>query len=416
MVDIPRKPVKKRRNLIIGGLSLAGVVAVTVALVRMEPAAPEVDSGTIWRDTVTRGPMLRAVRGPGTLVPEQMRWVSAVTAGRVELIHVRPGATVTPTSPLMELSNPDVQLQALEAQRQLTSAEADLVTLRTSLESQRLQQRASVEQIRTLQADAQRTASLMESLGEKKLASQMELQRATESAAELRNRLSLEQQRLQVLESSVARQIAFQEKNVERLRAIAQFQENRVASMHVNAGANGVVQELEWEPGQWANPGAVLARIAEPGRLKAELRIPETQAKDVEIGQVAQIDTRNGIVAGRVVRIDPAAVNGTVTVDVALEGALPKGARPDLSVDGTIEIERLPDVLHVGRPAYGQAESTVGLFRLEPDGRTAVRVTVKLGRSSVNEIEIQGGLREGDVVILSDLSQYDQYSKVRLKD
>ncbi|HEU4563110.1 MAG TPA: HlyD family efflux transporter periplasmic adaptor subunit [Gemmatimonadaceae bacterium] len=415
MVDIPRKPVKKRRNYIIGGIALAGVVLVTVALSRMEPAAPEVDRATIWVDTVQRGPMLRQVRGPGTLVPEQMRWVSAVTAGRVEQIHLRPGATVTPTTLLMELSNPDVQLQALDAQRQLTSAEAELVNLRTSLATQRLQQQSALETVRTQYLDAQRNAKLYQTLSEKNLASSMEVQRATEQAEELKNRLEIERERLQVLEAAAGRQIAFQEKNVERLRAIAQFQENRVASMKVMAGSSGVLQELNWEPGQWANPGAVLARIAEPGRLKAVLRIPETQAKDVQVGQPAQIDTRNGIIAGRVMRIDPAVVNGTVSVDVSLEGPLPKGARPDLSVDGTLEIERLDNVLHVGRPAYGQAESTVGLFKLEPDGKTAVRMSVRLGRSSVNEIEIINGLREGDAVILSDLSQYDSQNRIRIK-
>jgi multidrug resistance efflux pump len=415
VVDIPRKPVKKKRKYIIGGVAIALVTFVTVALARMEPAAPEVERATVWVDTVRRGPMVRQVRGPGTLVPEQMRWITAVTAGRVEQIHVRAGAVVTPDSPLMELSNPDVQLEALEAQRQLTSAESELVNLRTSLETQRLQQRSNLETVRKEHLEAQRNATLFRTLGEKNLASEMELKRAVESAEELKNRLDLEGQRLKVLEAAIDRQIAFQERNVERLRAIVQFQENRVKSMQVKAGVSGVVQEMSWEPGQWANPGAVLARVAEPGRLKAVLRIPETQAKDLEIGQTAQIDTRNGIITGSVMRIDPAAVNGTVTVDVRLEGELPKGARPDLSVDGTIELERLPDVLHVGRPAYGQAESTVGLFKMEPDGTHAVRMSVKLGRSSVNEIEIQNGLREGDIVILSDLSQYDSYNRIRLR-
>ncbi|MDQ3698702.1 MAG: efflux RND transporter periplasmic adaptor subunit [Gemmatimonadota bacterium] len=415
MVDIPRKPVAKRGKYIIGAVALVAVVLVTVALSNLEPAAPQVERATVWVDTVQRGPMVRQVRGPGTLVPEQMRWVSAVTAGRVEQIYLRAGATVTPTTILMELSNPDVQLQALDAQRQLTSAESELVNLHTQLESQSLGQQSTVEQVRTLYLESQRNATLFKTLGEKRLASDMEEQRAVEQAAELKNRLRIEEQRLQVIEQASGRQVAFAEKNVERLRAITQFQENRVASMKVLAGSGGVLQEMIWEPGQWANPGAVLARIAEPGRLKALLRIPETQAKDIAIGQLAQIDTRNGIAPGRVVRIDPAAVNGTVAVDVALEGDLPKGARPDLSVDGTIEIERLDNVLFVGRPAYGQAESTVGIFKLEPDGDHAVRMTVRLGRSSVNEIEIINGLREGDAVILSDLSTYDRYDRIRLK-
>ncbi len=415
MVDIVRKPPKKTKRYVYAGVGVAALALLTVWIRTLEPAAPTVERATLWIDTVRRGPMVRQVRGPGTLVPEQIRWVSAVTAGRVEQIHLRPGAMVHPETLLMEMSNPDVQLEALNAQTQLASAEAQLLTLRTNLETQRLNQKSAVNQIRTQYQEAQRTATLTKALAEKGLASDMELKRATEAAEDLRTRLQLEQERAKVLEGSIDRQLALQRANVERLRAVSQFQQDRIASMKVKAGSEGQLQELPWEVGQWANPGAVLARIAQPGRLKAVLRIPETQAKDVTIGQRASIDTRNGIVNGHVMRSDPAAVNGTVTVEVALDGELPKGARPDLSVDGTVEIERLDDVLYVGRPAYGQAESTVGLFRLEPDGKTATRVNVKLGRSSVNTIEVVGGLAPGDKVIISDMSQYDNFNRVRLK-
>lgn len=415
MVDIVRKPPKKTKRYIYAGIGVAAVAVLTVWIRTLEPAAPTVERATLWIDTVRRGPMVRQVRGPGTLVPEQIRWVSAVTAGRVEQIYLRPGAMVHPDDLLMELSNPDVQLQALDAQRQLASAEAELVSLRTTLETQVINQKSTLNQIRTQSQEAQRTATLTKALADKGLASDMELKRAVEAADDLRVRAQLEADRLRVLEASIDRQLALQRQNVERLRAVMQFQQERIASMKVKAGSEGQLQELNWEVGQWANPGAVLARIAQPGRLKAVLRIPETQAKDVTLSQRAQIDTRNGIVNGHVMRSDPGAVNGTVTVEVALDGELPKGARPDLSVDGTIEIERLNDVLYVGRPAYGQAESTVGLFRLDPDGKSASRVNVKLGRSSVNTIEVVGGLIPGDKVIISDMSQYDNFNRVRLK-
>ncbi|MBC7788535.1 MAG: HlyD family efflux transporter periplasmic adaptor subunit [Anaerolineae bacterium] len=414
-MDIKRAPVKNKRKYIYAGVGVAVVALLTAYIGTLEPAAPTVERSTLWIDTVARGPMVRQVRGPGTLVPEQIRWVSAVTAGRVEQIPIRAGAKVTKDTPLMELSNPDVQLELLDAQRQLASSEAELVNLRTNLETQRLNQQATVNTVKTQYQESARTASLMKSLGDKKLASSMEIQRSTEAAEELAGRLEIERQRLKVMEGAVGRQLSLQQANVERLRAISQFQLNRVASMKVKAGSDGVLQEMNWEVGQWANPGAILAKIAEPGRLKAVLRVPETQAKDVTIGQPASIDTRNGIVVGRVFRIDPASVNGTVTVEVSLEGELPRGARPDLSVDGTIEIERLDNVLYVGRPAYGQAESTVGIFKLDPDGETASRVNVKLGRSSVNTIEIVQGLAANDKVIISDMSSYDNYSKVRVK-
>jgi multidrug efflux pump subunit AcrA (membrane-fusion protein) len=413
-VDIPRPQKKKYGRYIAIGGGVALLAIVTVALSQLEPAAPSVERATIWMDTVEQGELVRQVRGPGTLVPEQMFWISAVTAGRIEQRHVRPGATVTAGELLLEMSNPDVQLQALEAERQLANALSSMVSLRTQLHSERLSRRAQVEQIRTLSLEADRAEALMISLGERNLASANEVLAAKESANELRMRLQLEQEQLSTLEASLERQLDLQEENVSRQRAVAQFQRDRVASMQVRAGSDGVVQELDWEVGQWANSGAVLARVAQPGKLKAVLRIPETQVRDIAVGQPATIDTRNGLVKGNVMRIDPASINGTVTVEVSLPDSLPRGARPDLSVDGTVEIERLDNVMHVGRPAFGQAESQVGVFKLEPNEKEAVRVSVRLGRSSVNEIEIVSGLQPGDVIILSDLSSYDSSDRIRI--
>ena len=415
MVDIPRAQKKKRAPYIYGGIGLVAVVAVTIALATLKPAAPTVDRGTVWVDTVRRGPMVRQVRGPGTLVPEQIQWVVAVTAGRVERILVQPGTQVEDTTTLMVLSNPDVQIQALEAERQVTSAEANLMNLRATLENQRLNQEAALATVRSQYREAMRQAKSSEELAKKGLIATNELQRARDNAEELAARIEIEQKRLNFLVASQQAQLSAQASEINRLRGLAAFRREQLASMVVRAGAKGVVTERALEVGQWATPGATLARVVQPGRLKAVLRIPETQAKDLTQGQLAQIDTRNGIINGRVIRIDPAAQNGTVTVDVALEGELPKSARPDLSVDGTIEIERLPNVLYVGRPAYGQAESVVGLFKLEPDNKSAVRVNARLGRSSVNTIEVISGLEEGDAVILSDMSAWDSAERVRLK-
>jgi RND family efflux transporter MFP subunit len=374
-----------------------------------------VDLSTIWVDSVQRGPLVLQVRGPGTLVPERVRWISAVTAGRVERRLAEIGQEVKPETVLLVLSNPDVQLEALESERQLTAAQGDRVNLRTSLESQRLNQQGAVAIARSEYLEAKRNAVAAESLATKDLISVMEASRARDRVEELATRYDVEQRRLAVLTDAMGSQLALQQAQVGRLRAVTDFQRGRVRSMEVKAGATGILQDLTLEVGQWAQPGATLARIVEPGRLKAVLRIPETQAKDVVIGQPASIDTRNGVVEGRVARIDPAVQNGTVTVDVALQGDLPRGARPDLSVDGTIEVERLKDVLYVGRPAYGQSNSRVGLFRLEPDGGSAVRVHVELGRSSVNTVEIRGGVQPGDKVIISDMSKWDGYERVRVE-
>lgn len=413
-MDIARPPKSKRSRYVMIAVGIAVVGIATVALGRLKPAAPAVERSTVWIDSVRLGTMLRSVRGSGTLVPERIRWVSAVTAGRVERVNVRPGATVTAGSVLLELSNPDVQLQSLEAQRGLTAAQAELLNLRTTLETNRLNQRAAVAAARAQHQSAVRDAAAAETLATRNMIPANELSRTRENAQQLATRIEVEDARLALITEAADSQVALQRAQVERMRAIAEFQQQRVRSMVVTAGAEGVVQDLDLQPGQWVVSGTTLARVVEPGRLKAVVRIPETQARDIALGQTASVDTRNGIVAGSVVRIDPAAQNGTVAVDIGLEGALPRGARPDLTVEGTIELERLDRVLFVGRPAYGQPEGQVSLFRLAPDGKTAERVSVQLGKSSVNTVEVTRGLRAGDRIIISDMSQYDNVDRVRL--
>jgi multidrug resistance efflux pump len=414
-VDIKREPAKRgRKRILYGGIALLAIVATTLGLRGLKPAAPRVDRAAVWIDSVQRGPLVIEVRGPGTLVPERIRYISAVTAGRVEKRLAEPGQEVHPETVLLELSNPDVQLEALESERQLTVAQADRVNLKSSLESNRLNQEAAVAAAKAAYQDAKRTAEASKELAEKELISSMEASRAADRVEELETRYKVEEQRLAVITAATDSQIVLQQAQVGRLLAVTDFQRGRVRSMVVKAGANGILQELPLEVGQWAQSGATLARLVEPGKLKAVLRIPETQAKDVVLGQPAAIDTRNGIVQGKVMRIDPAVQNGTVTVDVSLEGELPRGARPDLSVDGTIQVERLDDVLHVGRPAYGQANSTVGLFKLVGDGTEAVRASVRLGRTSVNTVEILGGLQPGEKVIISDMSRWDAFERVRV--
>ena len=414
-MDIKRAPQKKtRRNLLIAGGAVA-LVATTVALSNLEARAPGISRSELWVDSVQRGTMVRQVRAPGTLVPENIRYVAAVTAGRVEARPLRPGSPVKSSTILLELSNPEVQLQALEAQRQLTQAEQDLVTLKTTLETNRLSQASMVAQMRTLRATALRDAAVTEGLDAKGLSSKNEVERARDVAIELQARLDLEQQRLDILSSAMGEQLSKARANLEQMRAVARFQQERVASMRVNAGLDGELQTLPLELGQWVVPGQVLATVAQPGRLKAVLRVPETQAKDIVIGQKTAVDTRNGIIDGRVMRVDPISTNGTVTVEIALEGELPKGARADLSVDGVIELERLEQVLYVGRPAYGQPEQAIGLFRIEPDGKTAIRMSVRLGRASVSTIEVLQGLQTRDSVIISDMSRFDNVNRVRIE-
>lgn len=417
-MDIKREPPKKTKTYVIWGGALLGVIVVSLGISRLKPAAPPVERATLWIDSVRRGEMTREVHAPGTLVPEHIRIIAAVTAGRVEALPVRPGITVTPTTSIVELSNTDVELQSLQYEQNLMQAMGTLATLKTSLQQQLLTQEGTVATTNTLYQNAMRNVAVYDSLDRKKLASANEVAAARDAAAELKTRLDVERQRLDEMKRSQAEQIRLQEDQIAQLRRIVDAQHQRLNSMHVVAGETGQLQMLgnpQLEVGQWVNPGLELARIAQPGRLKAVLRVPETQAKDIAIGQTASIDTRNGLVAGHVMRADPSAQNGTVTVEVALDGPLPPGTRSDLSVDGTIEIERLKDVLYVGRPAYGQADNTVGLFKLTPDGKEATRVNVKLGRASVNTIEVVSGLNVGDKVIISDMSQWDNVSRVRLK-
>ncbi len=419
-MDIPRTAPRSNKRYIYGGAGIVALVAVTIGVMSLKPAAPSIDRSSVVIDSVRRGDMVIDVRGPGSLVPEQVRWVSAVTAGRVDHINVRPGATVTDSTELLELSNPDVQLEALSAEQQLNAAEAALVTLRLNLGTQRLAQEGVVASTRSDYNDAMRNATAFDELEKKGflakgLLAPNDVGKAKDKAAELKSRMSVEQERLAMMTGSVSQQLQLQQAQIDKLRAIAKFQEARVASMHVTAGASGQLQELSLEPGQWVTPGQILAKVAQPGRLKAVLQIPETQAKDIQVGQVASIDTRNGIIPGHVARIDPSAQNGTVAVDVALDGALPKGARPDLSVDGKIELDRLHDVLYVGRPATAEPDATATLFKLTPNGKEAQRVTVKLGEASVNSIEILQGLNAGDKIITSDMSASDAQNRVRLQ-
>jgi multidrug resistance efflux pump len=414
-MDVIRTNKKKKRTPIYIAAGVIAAIAITVGLSRMEPAPPSMDDASAWRDTVRRGDMLREVRGPGTLVPENIRFVTAVTNGRVEQVFVLPGARVQPGTPLLVLSNPDVQRLSLEAQQQLTNAQSQLVSLEASLEQTRLNMESSVATIRAAYNNAVRQAKLQEELQKSGVAIKNEVEQAKDQLEESQKRLETEQKRLEVHNASIETQLNAQRAQVEQLKQIVAFRRAELASMNVKAETEGVVQDFSLQIGQWVNAGTALARVVEPGKLKAVIRIPETQIKDVVLGMKARIDTRNGIIEGDVMRIDPAAANGSFGVDVRLPATLPPSARPDLSVDGTIELENLKNVLHVSRPAYGQPESTVGLFKLEPDGVTAVRVNAQLGRASVNFIEVKQGLKEGDVVILADMSAYDAFEKVKLK-
>ena len=415
-MDIKREAPKSKKKYIFAGAGIAAVVVVTALLAQLKPAAPSVDVGTLLIDSVVRGPLVREVRGPGSLTPEVLQYITAVTAGRVEKRHLRPPAQVTPESVILELTNPDVEIQVLNADRQLADAEANLVSLKTNLRASHLNQASLVEDVKQQYQDAKRRADAGAELLRKGLIIPLDQQQASDRAKALEQRVAFEEQRLQLLKDTIDEQIKAQESQVMRLRSISTFQHQLKASMIVRAGTAGILQEVPLEIGQYAQPGALLARvIPTPIRLKAVLRIPETQARDLATGQVAQIDTRNGFVPGHVVRVDPAVTNGTVTVDVALDSVPPAGARADLSVDGLIELERMPDVLHVGRPAYAQERSTITLFKLTPDGSEAFRVQVKVGRLSVRDVEILEGLDPGDRVILSDMSRWENVVRVRLK-
>jgi multidrug resistance efflux pump len=417
-MDRPRTNKPKKRGPLYSALAAVAGVGISAVLWGLEPAPPGVESASILVDTVKRGPLVKAVRGPGTLVPEEIQIVPAITAGRIEEILVRPGTPVTAETMILRLSNPDVELQLLEAQRQLSQARSELVNLQSTLRSQQLNQEAVVSNAQVQFNEAERQQRLYKELFARSLATANEAAGANDRFEDMKKRLEVEKQRLDVMGNQAVVQVESQERQVESLVSIVAFRQNDLKSMEVRALTDGVLQILGsgvLEVGQWVNPGFELARVVKPLRLKAVLRIPETQAVDVVIGQTANIDTRNGVVQGHVVRIDPAAQGGSVGVDIALPDELPQGARPDLSVDGNIEITRLEDVLYVSRPPFGGPNSTIGLFRFEPGSRDAVRVTVQLGVASVNHIEVRNGLSEGDAVIVTDMSAWDAYDRVRIR-
>ena len=425
MVDIARSPSvirkKKIRRIIYGAVALLAIIVITVGVSRLKPAAPSVDRATVWVDTVKRGQMLRQVRGSGTLVPEDIRWISATTAGRVERIVLRAGAVVEPNTVILELSSPDVEQAHREAQLAYQSALAAFENRKADLQSALLTQESNVATIEANFSQASLDLEANLQLEKDGLVSSLLVKQKKGQVAELKNRLSVEQKRLEITRAGIKSQLAPQEADIAQKKAASDLQARRLDDLKVKAGMSGVLQcvcstpTTQVERGAQVNPGSNLARVANPSMLKAELRIAETQTKDIRIGQYAEVDTRNGVVKGKVSRIDPASSNGTVGVDVTLEGALPSGARPDLSVDGTVRLEELNNIIYVGRPAFGQENSSVSLFKVGADGE-AVRTTVKLGRSSVNTIEIVEGLAPGDQVILSDMSTYDEYQRVRLSN
>ena len=416
-MDIARPDILRKKKIRRGGYGAGAalaVILVTIGVSQLEPAAPNVDRDTVYLGTVERGPMVRQVRGTGTLVPEAIRWIPATTEGTVERIVIRPGAAVEPGSVILELSNPELDQRALEAQLELTAAEARLISRQADLDSQLLAQRSSLATVQAELTQATLQAEADEELAEKGLVSRLQRRQSQARQEELETRHTFEQERLQIAIDSVQAQVAVEQAEVDRRRTLLALRRDQVADLKVRAGLHGVLQQVPLDEGQRVTAGSNLARVGDPSLLKAELRIAETQAKDIQIGQSASIDTRNGIIPGHVVRIDPAVENGTVTVDVTLDGPLPRGARPDLTVDGTIELERLDDVVFVGRPVFGQAHSIVSLFVLNPETGQATRTRVSLGRTSVNTIEVREGLQPGDQVILSDMSTWDAFDRVRL--
>jgi HlyD family secretion protein len=423
-MDVPisfevRRRRQRRRWFVVGTVGVL-LAAVTLGLARLQPAAPLVEKSSIWMGTVRRGEMLRDVRGNGTLVPEDIRWIPSITAGRVEQILVLPGAAVRADTVLVELSNPQVEQSAFEAEWQLKAAEAESENLRFQLQTQKLGQQAAVATVQANCSNARLDCEVNEELARGGLVPELARKQSRTRFEELKRLLEIEQDRLAISADAARAQTAVQEAKVAQLRAQLELKRRQVGALKVRAGMDGVLQRLgdpanPLQVGQQLTEGMLVARVANPVKLKAAIRIAESQAKDVQLGQRADIDTRNGIVSGHVVRIDPAVENGTVTVDVAFDAALPKGARPDLSVDGTVELERLEDVTYVGRPVQAQAGGKTSLFKLINGGAAAVRVTAKLGRASVNSIEVIEGLQTGDQVILSDMSQWDGHDRVRLQ-
>jgi HlyD family secretion protein len=410
---------KRKKRIMLGAIIAVAVIGITILLARLKPAVPTVEKNLVWMGEVKRGQMLRQVRGLGTLVPEDITWLAARTQGRVDKIILRPGATVTPDSIILILTNPDVERAVTDADSKLKAAEAELVTLRVTIQSSVLQQESVAAGARADFELAKLKAEVNEQLFKDGLVSELELRQSRVNAEQSGTKNGIEQKRYAFTKDSTEPQLAVKQAEVDRLRDEARQRHDELEALKVRAGMNGVLQLLGTtlvpvDVGTQVQPGTNLARVADPLRLKAEVRVAETQAKDIQIGQLAEVDTRNGVVSGKVSRIDPSVQNGTVTVDVTFTGELPKGSRPDLSVDGTIELERLNDVVYVGRPAFGQENSQVGIFKLDAEKSYASRTQVKLGRSSVNTIEIVSGLQPGDWVILSDMSQWDANERIKL--
>jgi HlyD family secretion protein len=419
-MDIARPDIKQkklRRQWIAGGFGILVFASAGLFVSRLKPAAPSVDRATVWTDTVKRGPMLRQVRGPGSLVPreDRIRLIPAETAATVVRIRVLPGAKVQPDTILMDLVDPQAQQELLDAQLQLKAAEADLINTRAKVQSDLMDQKAAAATVVADHNQAQLQAQTDKSLYELGVISGLTYSASKGKADELTTRNDLEKQRLVLNEKAIETQLAVQQTKVDQAKALLALKQKDMDALSVRAGISGVLVELDHQVGEHVDTGATLAKVVQPDQLKASLKIAETQARDIQIDQPAEIDTHNGVISGKVMRIDPAVVNGTVTVDVELDGKLPLGARPDLSVDGTIDLDRMANVLNVGRPALGNENSTISLFRLSPDGKTAVRVPVKVGKASVNSIEVLEGLGEGDTVILSDMSRWDNTDKIRLE-
>ena len=416
-MDIPRPDVaakkRKRRIITISAVAL-GLILATVALSRLKPAVPSVDRSTVWIDTVKRGPMVRQVRGLGTLVPEDIRWIPANTEGRVEKIIIWPGTHVESDTVILELTSPELEQAAHDAELQATAAEAELTTLRATLQRGLLDQEATTAKARSDYEQAKMERETNDQLAKNGLIAELQYKTSKVKEAELANRNEIEQKRLSFAHDSIDPQLASKQAAVDQAKQLAKLKLDQVEALHVRAGMSGVLQQLPVQIGQRVKVADNMARVADPTKLKAQVKIAETQAKDIQKDQKAVIDTRNGVVDGHVIRVDPAVEQGTVTVDVGIDGELPKGARPDLSVDGTIELERLEDVVYVGRPAFGQENNTVGIFKLVSGSSEAVRTPVKLGKSSVNTIQILSGLQPGDQVILSDTSAWDAHDRIRL--
>ena len=418
-MDIARpefKKQKRRRLVISAAIGILCVVAVTVGVSRLKPAAPELERSTVWTDTVKHGVMLRQVRGLGTLVPSQefIRQIPAETEATVVRIRMLPGSRVTASDVLMEMSNPQVEQAAVDAKLQLKAAEAQLQSLRVTLQSNLMTQKAGAATVNADYSQAKLQSDTDKALFDLGVISGLAYKNSKSKADELTTRNNIEVERLDINLKAIVSQMAEQQARVDEIRALAELKQAQLDALKVHAGIEGILTELPLQVGQHVLPGTMLAKVVQPNHLKAELKVPETQARDIQMGQAGLIDTHNGTISGTVSRIDPAVQNGTVTVDVTLTGELPKGARPELSVDGTIDLEQLNNVLYVGRPAFGQENSTISLFRLDADGKGAVRVPVKVGRASVNSIQILEGLHEGDTVILSDMSRNDNTDRIRL--